>query len=368
MNGTLQLEVVEGQTLSTGVRTVSGSITLSELAPRYQVDTRDFKSQSGYQRALTASRVNKLAKDLEKEQVDIPTAILVNIREFDDGWLGDGVLSIPEGVTLWGVDGQHREAATEKLLSVDPENWGSFKLQFVMMLGATPEQEMRQFYVVNSNAKSVRTDLAYDLLKQQAKDDPNIMKTLIDTGEKWKVDAENLVEALGNDSSMWKGLIRFPHEPSKGTTIGSSSLVTAVKGLLKDPFFGQLPTEAQAEILNAYWHGISLVLPEAFATPTDYAIQKGVGAIALHGAFLQALAVVQSRNESPLNSRVYAEIMTEALENLEDETASGDVVKGAAFWKTGATGAAGRFSSSAGRRVLTSRIVHALPAPELMRL
>jgi hypothetical protein len=34
------------------------------------------------------------------------------------------------------------------------------------MIGAGELEEMRQFYVVNSTAKSVRTDLVLDLLKQ----------------------------------------------------------------------------------------------------------------------------------------------------------------------------------------------------------
>ena len=37
---------------------------------------------------------------------------------------------------------------------------------------------MEQFYVVNSTAKSVRTDLAYDLLKQRAENDPEVIPAL----------------------------------------------------------------------------------------------------------------------------------------------------------------------------------------------
>jgi DGQHR domain-containing protein len=368
----LTIGVAEGQALVAGVRTVVGSITLSELEGRYKVDTRDFHSQSGYQRPLSTTRVNKLARDLDQGIVDIPTAILLNLREFEEPWLesdGDGLaLTIPEGIALWGVDGQHRVGATEKLHRADPDRWGQFRLQFVMMLGATPKQEMRQFYVVNSNAKSVRTDLAYDLLKQQAHDDPQVMRSLIDQDEKWKVDAQALVEKLGLETAIWKGLVRFPGESATGTTITSSSMVSAVKKLLKDPFFGQLPTDSQAQVLNAYWAGIAQALPDAFAQPGDYAIQKGVGAIVLNGVFLQALAVVQSHHDSPLDPKAYADIMREGLESLEGETAEGDIVMGSDFWRSGATGAAGSFSSSAGRRVLMSRILHALPAPEVMTL
>ena len=45
-------------------------------------------------------------------------------------------------------------------------------IPFVCVLGASEREEMEQFYVVNSTAKSVRTDLAYDLLKQRAENDP----------------------------------------------------------------------------------------------------------------------------------------------------------------------------------------------------
>lgn len=364
----LSLKITEGQTLSGGVRTVTGSISLSQLDGRYAVDTRDFHSQSGYQRTLSTTRVNKLARDLDHSTVDIPTAVLFNVREFEEDWTRDGTITIPDGVMIWGVDGQHRAGATQKLLENDPERWSDFRLQFVMMLGATPQQEMRQFYVVNSNAKSVRTDLAYDLLKQQANDDPEVMRTLIDQNEKWKYDAQTLVEKLGLESPTWKGLVRFPGDTAKGKTIGSSSFVTSVKKLLKDPFFGQLPAESQSQVLNAYWSGVSQVLPEAFDSPSDYAIQKGVGAIVLNGVFLQALAVVQSRHDSPLDSKAYADVLRDALTNLEGETGEGGPVTGANFWRAGQGGAAGSFSSSAGRRVLMSRILHALPAPEVMSL
>ena len=40
------------------------------------------------------------------------------------------------------------------------------------MIGADETEEMTQFYVINSTAKSVRTDLALDLLKQRAENDP----------------------------------------------------------------------------------------------------------------------------------------------------------------------------------------------------
>jgi hypothetical protein len=79
---------------------------------------------------------------------------------------------------LYVVDGQHRTAALCELVEEDPVAWSPFSLPFVCMSGASERQEMGQFYVVNSTAKSVRTDLAYDLLKQRAESDPGLARAL----------------------------------------------------------------------------------------------------------------------------------------------------------------------------------------------
>ena len=67
--------------------------------------------------------------------------------------------------------------------------------------------------MVNSTAKSVRTDLAYDLLKQQAENDPTLAESLEERGEKWKVAGQAIVERLGEESNLWRSRIRFPASP-----------------------------------------------------------------------------------------------------------------------------------------------------------
>ena len=60
------------------------------------------------------------------------------------------------------MDGQHRVAALKKLMEEDPDGgWEKFQIPFICMVGATEPEEMEQFYVVNSRAKSVRTALAF---------------------------------------------------------------------------------------------------------------------------------------------------------------------------------------------------------------
>lgn len=88
------------------------------------------------------------------------------------------------------VDGQHRVLALVKLIEEDPERWCHFQIPYVCLLGATEEEEMEQFYIVNSTAKSVKTDLALALLKQRAEKDPSVYEALQERGRDWMVDGQ----------------------------------------------------------------------------------------------------------------------------------------------------------------------------------
>lgn len=343
---------------------VTGLITAKDLYDRYVIPRRDQRDKSGYQRELSSTRVNKLVKDLREGRVDLPTSILINLRSFEEGRnfrLLDGQLHLRlEGGPLHVVDGQHRVAALVRLFEEDPERWGNYEIPFVCMLGADELEEMRQFYVVNSTAKSVRTDLALDLLKQQAEAHPEIMVSLEETGQTWKVKGQTLTEEL-NRTALWRGLIRFPGEPKASTTISSASMVSSLKPLFSNPFFGQMTTPNQVKVLNAYWQGIEEVIPEPFEEPTEYTLQKGQGAMVIHGSLLYVLEYVRSTGRSVIEPQPYADALEHVLLDLEGDTASGDPVRGADFWLSGAAGAAGAYSSSAGRRVLIARLRALLP-------
>ena len=203
---------------------VVGVISAGVLVRNFVVPFRDSRRKQGYQRPVSQTRVNKLATDLRSGRVDLPTAVLLNIRGGADGVIqkpGDGMTIFhPNGRDLYVVDGQHRIAALAKLVEQDPDKWQGYQVPFVCMIGATEMEEMRQFYVVNSTAKSVRTDLALDLLKQQAENDPDLMASLVEKGESWKVEAQTITEQLA-PTRLWRHRIRFPGDPAGETTIGS---------------------------------------------------------------------------------------------------------------------------------------------------
>lgn len=351
-----------------GIPLAVGVMSARSLTARYEIPRRDHQKQTGYQRDVSKARVNKLVSDLQTDRVDLPTAVLLNLRDFDPAvhleQNGEQLLFVPGDSALYVVDGQHRVVALDRLMQSDAGKWGAFQVPFSCMLGADKEEELEQFYIVNSTAKSVRTDLAFDLLKQRAENDPNVMKGIIESGQSWKVDGERLCEALAK-TEIWRSRIRFPGEPKAGTTINNSGMVNSLKSLLSAPYFGALDPDKQLKILDSYWRGLREILPEAFHDPTEYTLQKVTGVQVMHEVLVSVIEYVRSIGNSLTEPSSFSDPLWDPLENLQETTADGKVVSGTEFWRAGPGGAAGSFSSNAGRRVLSARIRSALPAPEL---
>jgi DGQHR domain-containing protein len=373
------IPVVRGQNLRNGVPLVAGFMPAGALLPNnYEIPYHNPNTLKGYQRALQESRINELVSDMRRGLTDLPTAVLLNLRNRDARRaLQDGVLNLtlPQDPLLglagavraallkfYVVDGQHRILALLKLLTEYPEEeWGNFLVPFVCMLGATEEEEMEQFYIVNSKAKSVRTDLAQELLKQLAESNPTLLQALTERGKDWQVTAQQLVRELADLSPIWRDRIRFAGMDKGNTTMSSASMVTSLKPVLASPYFKVLQMSDQAKILDAFWRGLRDVMADAFDYPEDYALQKGSGVIALHAALVQVIEIVRARGESVIEPESYERILREPLDRLQGEDRNANPVSGMNFWKAGPEGAAGTYSSNAARRVLVAKIQALLP-------
>lgn len=372
------IPVVEGQKLRSGVPVIAGYIPAGHLIPdNYDIPTFDPRNNRGYQRPLQESRVNELVTDLKKKRVDLPTAILLNLRNRDarqavqNGHLRLSFLreSASAAILFHVVDGQHRVEALKKLMEDDPDGgWEAFLIPFICMVGATEPEEMEQFYVVNSRAKSVRTDLAFALLRKLTDRDPKMLERLDEKGRGWQVAAEKLVEALAETSSVWRGLIRLASMEKGATTMPSASMVTSLKPLLASSFFGRLSFGQQQQVIEAFWTGLRDVMRPAFDDPKEFVVQKGVGVIVLHAILVDVMEIVRSSGRSVIEPSTYRDIMKEPMERLQGEAQDGlgSPVQGVDFWRTAPKGAAGSYSSSAGRRVLISKIRQLLPTVEVV--
>lgn len=366
------IPVTQGPELRSGVAIVTGFMPAGALIPHnYIIPYHDYLSGKGYQRPAQEARINELVSDLRKRRVDLPTAILLNLRDRKATQaLGSGLLNLEilrASTTLTPfhvVDGQHRVKALEKLIQEYGEAWSHFVIPFVCMVGATEEEEMEQFYVVNSRAKSVRTDLALKLLRKISDRDVKMLERLEEKGKGWQVTAEKLTEAMAEHSSVWRGLIRLAAAPKAATTMPSASMVTSLKPLLSHAYFSRLAFDQQLLVLEAFWGGIRELMRPAFDEPKEFVIQKGVGVLAMHTILVDLLEIIRSSGQSVVEPASYADAMAEPLTKLEGDTAEGLPVSGLEFWRVSPQGAAGSYSSSAGRRVLIAKIRQHLPNVE----
>ncbi len=370
------LPIVEGPVLSRAkVPIVAGFMPAGVLIPdNFRIPYFDPRTKRGYQRPPQDARVNELANDLLKGRVDLPTAVMLNIRNRNaakflrDGVLDLGFLSGPpkEERSFYVVDGQHRVLALQKLITEhDAERWSQYPVPFVCMVGAADDDEMDQFYTVNSKAKSVRTDLAYELLRQRATNDPGVMAHLVEKGQEWQVRAQELVERLNDESPVWRGMIRFAAMQKGATIMPSASMVTSLKPLLTSPYFRLLTVDQQLRILDAFWRGLRSLITEAFDNPTEFSLQKGVGVIVLHTVLVQVLEIAKSKGLPLTEPETYEALLRGAMERLQGDDSAGNMVQGVDFWRAAPRGAAGSYSSSAGRRVFIAKIMALLPKVEV---
>lgn len=377
MNKT-SIDVIQGPTLEESIQTVVGVMSAETLVRHHIVPQRDVLRATGYQRTPAGKRVNDLAGSISRREVDLPTSVLLSLRVVES----DSVLSRvspdsyimdldPDKATtdhkLFVVDGQHRIKALERAMNELQADIRNVKIPFVCMIGATEAQEMNQFHTVNSNAKSVPTDLALELLRARAQNDPDFARRLDEGGRRWEVDAQELTQHLATASSTWKDRIRLANSSKAQTTVPAASFVKSLRPLLfHATLFRRIPTmEQRSQVIDAYWRAIRRVLPEAFEDPAKFNIQKGIGVDVMHAILPNVLDQVRASSNSVFQPESYEDLVQQALLNIQAPNGDGDLVGGVDFWRTGRDGAAGIYSSAAGKRRLAELIEARLPEPEL---
>lgn len=362
-----EVQLLKGQPIENSIRgervdTFVGTFKFGQIVGRYEIPKWVHTSREGYQREPSKSRIKKLANDLSMRRVDLPTAVLLSVRtrelrpRLDSS--GRYILALPQNGSspFYVVDGQHRLEALKKVMEEEPkEGWSDFLIPAVIFFGADRGVEMDQFHTVNTTARPIKTDLALEQLKERAISDDAFRKYLDGAGEGWKVVAQDLTDRVGL-RKMWKGRIRFANDPKGRTVIGSNSFVTSLKRAIEQENFATYLPENRASIINAYWQGIAKALPECFEHPEEYNIQKTVGVYVLNYLLPTVLSYAIRFGMSEYEPDTYFRIFGETLLGLSgDNQVDGDAI-GSDFWKVGAQGASGTYSSGAGQRVLREKI------------
>lgn len=377
-----------------GIPMMVGFAAAGEIIKHTEVDRFDPETGEGYQRDPQAPRIRKAA-EYYRNGGRMPNPLLVNIREGDfdkvevtiapkdreayeravetgGNWIGAAEIVVPPDVTIWVYDGQHRDGAVEELVEQHFDEYGNFPVPLSITLGLTTAEEMKEFYEVNQNAKSVKTDLAWELLRQMADNDPGLAELLEIKGQNWKTKGADVADSLIASGGVWADKLQRPNvkkSPKDRMTLNVAQFIRSLQPIFNMPMFAKADADKIAVVLDAYWQGIAQVLPEPFAPESDpkkYVIQKGPGAIAFHRVLPQVVEILRARGDRLGDANAYAEVLKE-LPNLSGEVMHEDGtredVSGADFWRAGPEGVASQWTGDAGRKRLAVRIQSLLPRP-----
>jgi DGQHR domain-containing protein len=289
------------------------ALPVYQLLQHCQVDYYREDNPRGYQRSLTKSRLKQVSSFIQHEEGILPISILVCIRQphraefqpetfvekVNNGMPEPGVLTIPQSVTLWLVDGQHRLYGLEHALVKDSvDQAAGYLLPVTIVEGIDSYEEMRHFHIINTRHKGVPTDMVdRHLLRMWELEGAAIVGK---EGERsyLRARAAKLCDLLGSTSdSPWFQKVRVAgHRTSASQLIGQHTMVASLEPALKDAFVKRLGEEDVGKILLNYWYAIRERWPMAFLEPRDYKIQKPAGIYALHMTFPDVVQICRETN------------------------------------------------------------------------
>lgn len=269
-----------------------------------EVDKWSPGNTSGYQRAPSERRFNKVAGFLRGDQGVpgiLPQSVLLGLRgeaKFTKLDIPDnpaekviggqpweyGILTIPaDRLPLIEDDGQHRIGGLRRAAESDPR-FLNYPLPTVIMEGSTQLQEAVLFYVINTTSVKVPVDLAQRLIAQQDEDE-NLHKLLVETGKDWVARATNIVDILNETPDQpWESSIQIPAGDVE-SGVKQNTIVRSLRPLLAgEHIYKNQDASTVAELLIRYWKAIGSLWPAAVNPDSrdDYSLMKSVGVLTMH--------------------------------------------------------------------------------------
>jgi DGQHR domain-containing protein len=266
-----------------------------DVLARFSVDIWDPKNvmgQRGYQRKPEEKRIRAIAQYFERKDAIMPVAGLLNIRERGRMRFKAGKLSIPEGTNVWVVDMQHRLHGLVRAREEGALRANSFFFPVVLTEGLSRIDEAAQFYLINTKAKKMDVALTRRLLIEK-----NKVKDIADV-KSWEIAAVRITIDLNNAlaANPWFSRIRQPNEERLEQHVATEkSFVSSLRQLLISGRYKQ--TRKAAKLLGNYWAAIRSNIPEAFAEPKKYLIQRTPGMFAFN-FFIAPMFLGKNKNPS----------------------------------------------------------------------
>ncbi len=338
-----KVEVPALRIVQRGVEFFVTRLSIDVISKLYHVDRFDTQENvRGYQRSLDNFRARQVQRYVQDERPGtLPAAVVMNCRgsrglQFTESADGIGRLSISG--KLWLVDGQHRVAGLELAAEKD-KTMGGYTVPVVILKGRNRESEMEHFFVINDRQKGVPVDL---VLRFLASKEGN--STLRDRDNVLAIKVTDLLSL--DRSSCWFRRIKLTNEPRLRThTITELSFHRALIPAVRTPSIRRSDPKQAATIITNYWNALRDLIPDSFADPQRYLIQKTVGAYTMNIVFPHVFDVC-ARNNSLSQSSFLETLMHTGIDS-EDWTRQ----------------AAGPFAGAAGFTRLAEKYIQKLPSP-----
>lgn len=259
------------------------SLPVSYLAQNAKIDRWSRSNREGYQRPPSESRLKPKKGSIIKYILDelgvFPTSVLLNVREElefkEKSKVSEnivyGELVLPENITLWIIDGQHRIEALKRIVSEKPEII-NYPVPVSILNLKSKFDEMLLFYIVNSRQKRIPTDLAYRHMQsmvEKVRIEEKYMwiqNVILSPSKEVEGIAAMIVDYMAEDAeSPFYNKIRFlgeEWEPSH--LVSDSTLIRYVSKIMKNPVFRNMDPDYIADLLIRYWNAIKELYPDCF--------------------------------------------------------------------------------------------------------
>lgn len=337
------------------VEFIVGVVSTHELLPQVEVDEWSPSDPEGYQRAVVRARAREFGRYMAKGGFS-PSSLLLNIRTGSLELVKQGSESefeVPDDVSLWEVDGQHRIKGLE-LISEEHPSLLDLELPVILMaLGGGDAEEARykealQFLIINRTQKGVRADLAERILLQVSEREgghrialglSEALPSSLARDMDWRPRAVQLSDLLNKrQDSPLRGMIRLPNLRTKGATVSQGAVTGSLKQVLgSDSVLRGLSNDELASVLINLWGAVRELCPEPFeeveetAKAAGYVLLKTTGINVFHKVLLGLVALCPREDGVPVLSK---DALREVLSRAQDLMQS-------PFWQSSGEGTAG---------------------------
>lgn len=303
-----------------------GAMKAKDLLDESRVGTDIYDeadNPEGYQRTLSSRRAQDFQHFIEEPKMFSPTSILLNIRGdlIRDAKFEHNRMIVPPKVKLWIVDGQHRVGGIRMLLETrNEEQFRNMDIPVILINVSSRFEEAILFAIFNKTQAGVKYDLVERVLNEQMKKGNGTVEEL----RKWydragikifkeidtRLDATDIAMVLNRTpGNPWYNNIVAPNEDrstSSEKVIRARSFTTSLEPLIKDMrrLKANINNDIIIEHLTTFWGALKSIMPDAFADPKEYVLQKSTGTAVMHDTYIKILNTATGSLDVPTKEKL----------------------------------------------------------------